>query len=100
MPEAAIAQANEVYAKSGWKAYLQESLNQILKQPAGRKIPTFVVAECYARLGQKEESLLWLERAYEERDFRMTLLSVSYEFDGIRSDPRFVMLVQKIGLPL
>jgi hypothetical protein len=42
----------------------------------------------------------WLERAYEERDFRMTLLSVSYKFDGIRSDPRFVMLVQKIALPL
>ena len=100
MPEAAIAQAKEVYAKSGWQAYLQESLNQILKQSAGRKIPPFVVAECYARIGQKEEALLWLERAYEERDFRMTLLSVSYEFDGIRSDPRFVMLVQKIGLPL
>ena len=94
-----IAQANQVYAKSGWKAYMQEILDQLLKQPAGRKVPPFVIAEYYARLGQKDEALLWLERGYEDRDFRMTLLSVSWEFDGLRSDPRFVALVQKIGLP-
>lgn len=99
MPPEAIGKASEVYAKSGWKAYLQESLEQILKQPAGRKVPPFVIASFYARLGQNEETLAWLERAYEERDFRMTMISVSFEFDSIRSDTRFVALVQKIGLP-
>jgi hypothetical protein len=41
----------------------------------------------------------WLEKGYEERDFRMTLLSVSEEFDGVRSDPRFRELVRRMGLP-
>jgi tetratricopeptide (TPR) repeat protein len=99
LPPEFLTEANEAYAKSGWKAYLQASLDQILKQPAPRKFPPYVIATFHARLGQKEEMLSWLERGYEERDFRLTLLSVSFEFDAYRSDPRFVELVRKIGLP-
>jgi hypothetical protein len=40
-----------------------------------------------------------LEKGYEERDFRMTLLSVAFEFDGLRGDPRFRELVRRMGLP-
>lgn len=29
----------------------------------------------------------------------MTMLSVTFEFDQIRSEPRFVELVRKLGLP-
>ncbi len=99
LPAEVIAAANQAYAKTGWKAYLQVSLDQMLKQPAGRSFPPFVIATYYARLGQKEEALTWLERGYEQRDFRMTLMSVAWELDGLRSEPRFVALVQKIGLP-
>ena len=99
LPAEVLAPANLAYAKSGWKAYLQASLDQILNRPPGRKFPPYVVATYYARLGQKEEALKWLERGYEERDFRMTMISVSFEFDSLRSEPRFVQLVQKIGLP-
>ena len=51
-------------------------------------------------LGRKnDEAIAWLEKGYEERDFRMTMLSVSFEFDGLRSDPRFKELVRRVGLP-
>lgn len=59
-----IARSNEVYAKSGWKAYLQESLTQILAQPPSRHFPSFVVATYYARLGQNEQALSWLQKGY------------------------------------
>jgi tetratricopeptide (TPR) repeat protein len=99
LPPEILAKANQVYAKSGWKAYLQESLDQILRQPGNRKFPPFVIATYYSRLGKTEEALEWLQRGYDERDFRMTMISVAWEFDNIRSDPRFVALVRKIGLP-
>jgi hypothetical protein len=51
------------------------------------------------RLGQTEEAIKWLEKGYEERDFRMTMLAVDFGFDSIRSDPRFVELIRKMGLP-
>jgi tetratricopeptide (TPR) repeat protein len=99
LPPEILARGNEVYAKAGFKAYLQATLDGILKQPGGRSFPPFVIATYYARLGQKEEALTWLERGYEQRDFRITLMSVAWELDGLRSEPRFVALVQKIGLP-
>jgi hypothetical protein len=58
-----------------------------------------VVASYYARLGDKEQTLARLQKGYEERDFRMTLLSVAFEFDYLRSDPRFKELLRRIGLP-
>jgi hypothetical protein len=34
-----------------------------------------------------------------ERDFRMTLLSTAFEFDKMRSDPKFKEVVRRMGLP-
>ncbi len=93
-----LADMNQVYARSGWKAYLEKSLEHMLAQPR-RRFPPFVIATQYARLGRKEETLSWLQQAYEERDFRVRHVSVMFEFDNLRSDPRFVELVQKLGLP-
>ena len=42
---------------------------------------------------------MWLEKGYEERDFRLTLLGVAFEFDSFRDDPKFKELVRRIGLP-
>lgn len=93
-----VAKVNEVYAKSGWKPYLEAGLKEIVL-PSKRQSPPFVIASYYARLGDKEQALSWLQQSYEQRDFRLTLLSVAFEFDGMRSDPRFKELVRRVGLP-
>jgi TolB-like protein/Tfp pilus assembly protein PilF len=91
--------ANDVYKKSGWQAYLEFNLDQMEAKAADRRLPAFVVATFYARADRKDDAIRWLEKGYEERDFRMTLISVAFEFDGLRSDPRFRELVRRMGLP-
>jgi TolB-like protein/Tfp pilus assembly protein PilF len=98
VPHTELAQMNEAFAKSGWKGFVQANLDRTLQDPK-RKTPPYVVAGFYARLGRREEALAMLQKGYEDRDFRMTLLSVDYEFDSFRSDPRFAGLVRKMGLP-
>jgi serine/threonine protein kinase len=93
------AKANEIYRKSGWKAYVEFNLEQLVENAAERRFPPFVIATFYAKLGRNDEAIRWLEKGYEERDFRMTLLSVAFEFDGLRGDPRFRELVRRMGLP-
>jgi hypothetical protein len=89
---------NDAFAKSGWKAYVQAVLDYSLGDQKMRT-PPFVMAGYYMRLGQTEEAIKWLQKGYEERDFRMTMLAVDFGFDSIRSDPRFVELIRKMGLP-
>jgi eukaryotic-like serine/threonine-protein kinase len=94
-----LVKTNDVYKKSGWKAYVQFNLDQLVVNAPQRRFPAFVIATFYAKLGRDDEALRWLEKGYEERDFRMTLVSVAFEFDRLRSDPRFRELVRRMGLP-
>jgi tetratricopeptide (TPR) repeat protein len=94
-----LVKTNDVYKKSGWKAYVQFNLDQLVINAPQRRFPPFMIATFYAKLGRDDEALMWLEKGYEERDFRLTLLSVAFEFDRLRSDPRFRELVRRMGLP-
>jgi hypothetical protein len=40
----------------------------------------------------------WLERGYENRDNWMVWLKVDPGLDGLRADPRFTNLLQRVGL--
>jgi eukaryotic-like serine/threonine-protein kinase len=99
VPPEAVEQMRDVYGKSGWKAYVEMQLDRMLSLSQQTPMPPFVIAGMYARVGRQDEAIAWLEKGYEERDFRMTLISVAFEFDGIRSDPRFKELVRRLGLP-
>jgi serine/threonine-protein kinase len=94
-----LVKTNDVYKKSGWKAYVQFNLDQLVLNSPQRRYPAFMIATFYARLGRDDEALMWLEKGYEERDGRMMVISIAFEFDRLRSDPRFKDLVHRIGLP-
>jgi hypothetical protein len=61
--------------------------------------PAYVIASIYARLSQKDEVFTSLEKAFEQRDFRVTKVNVSFEFDSVRSDPRYAEFLKRIGMP-
>jgi hypothetical protein len=52
-----------------------------------------------AGLGQKEQALSSLERAYTVHDLQMQFLGVDPHYDSLRSEPRFKELMRKVGLP-
>jgi len=56
------------------------------------------LAIVYLALGEKQQALDWLEKAYEDRNWWMPWLKVEPRFDPLRSDPRFVALVRRVGL--
>jgi len=57
------------------------------------------IARFYADLGDKEAAFRWLDVAYREHDWLLQGLNTMYQFDSLRSDPRFGELVRKVGLP-
>jgi TolB-like protein len=57
------------------------------------------IAQAYALVGQRERALTELERAYEQRTFATISSMLHSTFDEFRSEPRFVELLAKAGLP-
>jgi len=57
------------------------------------------IAIVYIALGEREEALTWLERAYQQHSPMMLWLKVDPRFDSIRQEPRFQELMQRVGLP-
>jgi len=58
------------------------------------------VAHVFVALGDHERALTWLERAVEERAPHVVEMAVEPPLDPLRSDPRFVRLLGRVGLPI
>ncbi|MGB7068573.1 MAG: hypothetical protein WBD22_03705 [Pyrinomonadaceae bacterium] len=57
------------------------------------------LAVLYAALGDREQALALLEKAYSEHDVQLIFLGVEPNFDSLRDDPRFQDLMRRVGLP-
>jgi tetratricopeptide (TPR) repeat protein len=97
-PDLAAA-IGEDYRKSGYNGVLQGSLEGLKEVSKERYVPPYNVAQIYARLEDKQQTLVWLERALNERDTKLTYIKVEPAFDAIRSDPRFQQLLQRLAMP-
>ena len=87
-----------LYASMG-KADDARRILSIQEQPPPDGVQDwFYIAGVYAQLGDKDNAFLWLERAYENRDFFVTFVNVDPQMDPLRSDPRFTDLLSRIGL--
>ncbi|HMB28515.1 MAG TPA: tetratricopeptide repeat protein, partial [Blastocatellia bacterium] len=95
-----IESLREAYRISGWRGYLRKALDLALAKEQAKKEPgsALTIAELYTRLGEKDSALVWLERAYQERDDRLVALKAGPRFDELRSDPRFADLLRRMGL--
>jgi hypothetical protein len=60
--------------------------------------PAYPVAAIELGLGHTPLALDWLERAADERNIGFYLPSVDPMFDRVRSDPRFVALMRRMGV--
>ena len=61
-------------------------------------VPAVRIARLYAHAGDKEEVLRWLQKAYDQRETPLTHLGVAWDWDFLRSDPRFRDLLHRVGL--
>jgi tetratricopeptide (TPR) repeat protein len=84
------------YAVSGRRDEAVKILKDLTKRSNGFSNAA-EIAMMYVGLGDKDQAMKWLERAYVEHFNPSILLRPA--FDPLRSDPRFQNLVHRIGLP-
>jgi TolB-like protein/tetratricopeptide (TPR) repeat protein len=88
------------YAVSGNKTEAMKIRDQLEALSKQRYVSAYSFALVYLGLGDKEEALRWLEKAYEDHaGDALRFISVEPLLDPLRSDPRFKALVAKIFPP-
>jgi hypothetical protein len=95
---ARIAALQNARSTSGLKGFWQKK-TALDEEPTSPGFTAYDVASDYAILEDRGESLLWLEKAYGERDWRLIEVAVEPRFDPLRSDPRFQDLLRRLNLP-
>jgi TolB-like protein/DNA-binding winged helix-turn-helix (wHTH) protein/Tfp pilus assembly protein PilF len=94
-----IAGLGHAYAVAGKSREAHEVLDELKQLSQGRYVSPYDVASVYVGLGDKEQALLWLEKAMGEHNDSLVSLKVDSQFTSLHTDPRFRELLRRIGLP-
>ena len=93
-----IAMIGYLAALTGDAAKARATLAELKSLAAQHYIPPHNIAVVYLGLGEHDEALAWLEKAYQDHDVRLSFLKVDPKWNPLRSDARFAMLLKRIGL--
>jgi serine/threonine-protein kinase len=81
-------------AKSGKSEEARAALNGLLSET--KYAPPYNIALLYNALDKNDEAMNWLEKAYLDRDPKMTFLKVDPKWNNLRNEPRFVDLMKRM----
>jgi TolB-like protein/DNA-binding winged helix-turn-helix (wHTH) protein/Tfp pilus assembly protein PilF len=87
-----------IYGITGRKGEAQKILDRLLSTSKTVPIEAHHFALIYIGIGEKDQALAWLEKAFEEHSPMMAWLEVDPRFDGLRKEPRFQDLIRRVGL--
>jgi TolB-like protein/tetratricopeptide (TPR) repeat protein len=79
----------------------RDEAKEILKAAcAGRRgyTPGDAIAHVHVVLNEREDAMRELQRAYEQHSSSLHFIGIAPEFEPLRSDKRFVSIVERIGL--
>jgi len=98
-------QIKAAYEKSGYPAAksveTHARLDYLLQQNKTRFVSPLEIAVLYAKLGEKQQALQWLQDAYRQRDVALPCLRESQKniFAGLKNEPVFQQLLADLHYP-
>jgi TolB-like protein/Tfp pilus assembly protein PilF len=97
------AERAEAFAAGYQKAKLKgacTALIEVLKNESQREyVAPNEIATYYALMGDRDHTFEWLEKGYAERSGRMEYIKIEDFLEPFHSDPRYIDLLKRMGLP-
>jgi len=94
-----LALMASIYGLQGRKDEAEALIKELKETVRHRYVSGFLFAEAYVGLGQRDQAIIWLERAYEEHDEWMVFANSYPGLDRLRSEPRFQVLMRRMNFP-
>jgi serine/threonine-protein kinase len=86
------------HARAGARGAADKILADLTAMADQQYVPSSSHAVIHAALGDRARALDWLEKAHGEHDFAITQITVAPWTQSLRAEPRFVDLVNRLGL--
>ncbi len=77
----------------------EREARETLEELKGRKISKSVLGALYVELGEREEAVRCVQEAFEAREPGLGWISGMLPLDALRSDARFVAVLERMNLP-
>jgi len=87
-----------IYGRAGQLERARRELEKLEKVSRHEQVNPVIMLWAHLGVGDKEEALADLEKAYSEHFGILATLKVEPAFDPLRSDPRFQDLLRRVGL--
>ena len=97
-PARSNADLGAVAALKGRTAEARAVLDGLRLEAGERYVSPVAFVMLHAALGQTDEAFEWLDRAYDDRRGWLAYLKVEPMLDGLRADPRFARLLERMRL--
>ena len=97
---ATIAALGHALPKEGGVKDARELLRKLEAAAKESYVPPYGIAVVHAGLGEKAQTLEWLERAFQDRSLRPVWLRCDPRLDSLRQDEKFIDLIRRVGLTL
>jgi TolB-like protein/Tfp pilus assembly protein PilF len=85
------------YGVAGQRKEALEIINRLQDKSQQSYVVPYDIALVYAGLGETEQALSWLERAYQERFGWLIWINEEPKWDFLRAEPRFQKLIALMG---
>jgi serine/threonine protein kinase/tetratricopeptide (TPR) repeat protein len=86
------------WGKSGYPGAMRLAAQKLAARSKQRYVPPYEIARLYSDTEDQDQTLHWLQTAYEQRDARLVHLR-DPDWDSLRSDPRFQELLKHMKYP-
>lgn len=86
------------YGRAGNQAKAEDALKKLLNLNQRQLVDPMVIAPAYIGMGNNDQAIVWLEKAYAQHSNGLTALKVDPAYDPLRDDPRFQNLLRRVGL--
>jgi tetratricopeptide (TPR) repeat protein len=87
----------QAYGAAGRRAEMLGIVGELEQEARQRYVSPYNMARIGAAAGEDEQAFSWLERAYEEHNPDLIELASEPVFDRMRRDPRFAVLLRRVG---
>jgi len=95
----ALADLAYGYGLAGDRAEALRIVKQLEQLSAGKYVSPFEVAKVFVAVNDHDSAIRYLEKSYHEHESQIPFLKVTLALYPLHSEPRFLALAQRAGLP-